>query len=443
MKSLQTRLGAGMIVALLVVFGLQWLLVSLAIRNVTEDYVATRLARDVDLLLAALVFADENVPSLSRIPEGRYDDGPYSGLYYQVQIGAVTLRSESLWDQLLPLAPVPPGQSVQERVLGPIGQPLLLLRRGFTKKNSHVTIGVAEDVSAIDDGIRHFQQLYLVVSIGFLLLLVLSQRLIVRRSLAPLVSARIDLEKVGRGDADMLDENVPAEVRPLVREINSLLALLARRLSRSRTLAGNLAHGLKTPLSLLMRFSQDPALEIAPEIGTRLREQTELMRTQVERELNRARLAGDGRASRRFAPSRDVPPLVISLRQIYAEKSPVIEARLGGEETWPADREDMLELVGNLADNACKWCRGRVRLAFGPGPRVDIEDDGPGGDLADRKVPGERGVRLDERMPGHGLGLAIARDIVDHYGGSIVFGRSGDLGGLRVTAVLSGGAPRP
>jgi signal transduction histidine kinase len=435
MISLQSRLRAGIVVALLVTFGLQYLLVTVAVRRITEDYVETRLARDIDAVLAALTFDAAGVPRLARVPDGHFDEGPYSGRYYQVQVGAVTLRSQSLWDQALPIEPVEPGASARERIAGPNDQPLLMLRRGFAKDGRELAIEVAEDMSAVDAGLRRFQAWYFAVSGAFLLVLVLLQQWIVRGSLAPLANARIDLEKVTRGDAERLGENVPLEIRPLVREINALLVLLSRRLARSRTLAGNLAHGLKTPLSLLVQLGADDALQIDPAARRRFQEQLAQMRAQVERELNRARLAGDGRGGRRFNPAVDLPPLLTTLEQLYFEKDPLIEVRGSESASWAVDREDALELLGNLADNACKWCRRRVRITLGDG-RIHVEDDGPGGDLAGQIESGSRGERLDEAMPGHGLGLSIVHDIVQHYGGRLCFARSVDLGGLDVQVDL-------
>lgn len=432
MRSLRARLAAGLSAILLVAFGLQWLLVSLAIREVTEDYVESRLGRDIDVLLAGLTFDETGAPQLTRMPVDRFEEGPYSGYYYQVRIGAVTLRSNSLWDQVLDAPHVAPGESLRARIRGPLHQPLLLLSRGFLKNGHQVQISIAEDISNVDAGIHRFQWLYLAVTAALLVLLVVLQQWIVRRSLRPLTSTRVDLERVGRGEADTLAEDVPTEIRPLVREINALLILLSRRLARSRTVVGNLAHALKTPLSLIVQLIRDPALPVG--LRRKLEEQTVTIRGQLERELVRARLAGDGAGGRRFRPRRDLPPLVNTLLQIHADRSVDIEVPPLPDGIWNADREDLLELLGNLGDNACKWSRGRVRIRLDGVGRISVEDDGPGG--TEQELGAARGTRLDETVPGHGLGLSIVRDIVEHYGGEIVFDRSPDLGGMRVQVSL-------
>jgi signal transduction histidine kinase len=185
-----------------------------------------------------------------------------------------------------------------------------------------------------------------------------------------------------------------------------------------------------------MQLASDPALAAHPELRQRLRDQARLIEERIERELNRARLAGEGRGSRRFRPDQDLPLLVDTLRRLHAERDIEIDVQGLTATPWPADREDMMELLGNLADNACKWARGRVRITLGPGPEVCVEDDGPGIPDAVMRQVGRRGTRLDESVPGHGLGLSIVRDIVEHYSGELALGRSADLGGMSAHARL-------
>lgn len=434
MGSLRARLAAGLALLLLAGFALQWGLVSLALRAVTEDYVESRLARDADVLLAGLRVDRGAVPTLARVPEGRYGEVAYSGQYWQVHAGPHVLRSDSLWDWTLPETALPPGAAVRVRIEGPVKQSLLLVGRGFHKSGLDVAVLVAEDMDTVDAGIRKAQYLLLAVTAGTLVLMLVLLQVTVRRGLAPLETTRIDMERVARGESELLAEDVPTEIAPLVREINTLLALLSRRLARSRTLVGNLAHGLKTPLTLVRQLLRHGSLAALPEPTRRIEAHIDAIAAQVERELNRARLAGDGRGGRRFDPARDVPALATTLAQLHAERAPRIEFPVPPAGAWAADREDMLELLGNLADNACKWCRGRVRITLPAAGSLIVEDDGSG--APDLAASHSHGVRLDESRPGHGLGLSIVRDIVDHYEGAIVFDTSPDLGGLRVRVTL-------
>ncbi|MES9881316.1 MAG: ATP-binding protein [Sedimenticola sp.] len=188
-------------------------------------------------------------------------------------------------------------------------------------------------------------------------------------------------------------------------------------------------------LNLLMRQLEREELASYPRVRQAMDLQIERIRKLMERELTRARLAGSGIAAERFSAQQEVPALVGALRQIYTERKLNIEYQLPDEERLPQDREDMLELLGNLLDNACKWAQKRVRLRLEFNEKLTlltVEDDGQGVSDDEFKQLGERGVRVDESVEGHGLGRAIARDVVNRYGGTLEFGRSTDLGGLLV-----------
>jgi signal transduction histidine kinase len=435
-RSLKARLGSGLVIALILVFTVQWLLVSLAIQHVTEKYIASRMSLDIDSLLSGLTFNQTGLPEITQEPEGLYNRGPFSGHYYQINASGYVLRSRSFWDQSLDIHQVEVGSTGKQRITGPLDQPLLVLSKGFNKQGYPVTISVAEDMSAVDEGIRTMQQLYLLVTIGLLLLLLLTQQWIVHQSLKSLAATRLNLERVSIGEAEKLPEDVPAEIAPLVREVNVLLELLSRRLVKTRTAVGNLAHALKTPLSMLGRISADPVFSEKPQLQQRFNHQVESIEHALERELNRARLAGDGKSGRRFNPDQDLPQLVNTLQQIHRDKNPDITLNITNKITWPADREDMLELFGNLADNACKWAKSKVRITIENDHAFTVEDDGPGCPADQLESLSQRGLRLDESVSGHGLGLSIVRDIVNHYNGQISFDRSTDLGGLRVRVNL-------
>lgn len=438
MGSLQGRLTTGLIVTLLAVFLLQGIAASLFLRHMTEDYIAARLEHDAESLLAALQpLPDGSITLSSAQLDGIYQR-PYSGHYYRIEGGHQILRSRSLWDHDINVGTLSAG--VQQRLTqkGPEQQPLLVVVHGYSKGGHPLTIAVAEDLSLIRQSVHHFQWLFLLLSLTVLSALILLQRWLVRRSLRPLTQVHADVDSLERGDIATLPEQVPSELRPLTREVNRLLSAFAERLQRSRNALGNLAHALKTPLSLLTQLSDDPAFKAAPELQQRLTAPITAMRQLIERELKRARLAGGSVPGRRFVPEQELPPLLDVLRRIYADKNLGFDCRIAPGLALTADREDMLELLGNLIDNACKWSRGQVRIVAEsrPGFYLCVEDDGPGCSVEQLESLAGRGVRIDESTAGHGLGLAIASDIVAGYGGEIRFGRSETLGGFRVEVLL-------
>jgi signal transduction histidine kinase len=439
MNSLQGRLSAGLVVTLLAVFLLQGVAVSLFLRHMTEDYIASRLEHDAESLLSALHFLSDGSVMLDSARTDPIYQRPYSGHYYRIETARQLLRSRSLWDQDMSVAPLAVGAFRRITLRGPERQPLLIVARGYRKAGEDLTIAVAEDLGLIEQTVRHFQWLYLLLSLGVVSGLILLQRLLVRRSLRPLAQVRTDIASLERGEIAALPEQVPTELVPLTREINRLLGAFADRLVRSRNALGNLAHALKAPLSLLTQLADDPALKAAPHLADRLAAPLDTMRNLIERELKRARLAGGSVPGRRFTPEQEIPPLLEVLRRIYHDKELAFDCRITPGMTISADREDMLELLGNLLDNACKWCRRQIRITVDcqQGPHLRVEDDGPGCTPEQLTNLTERGVRIDESIAGHGLGLAIACDIVTGYAGRMQFDRSADLGGLSVDVLLA------
>jgi signal transduction histidine kinase len=331
---------------------------------------------------------------------------------------------------------VPPGQRHIQKLPGPGEQTLLQLSAGYRKQGRSLVISVAEDVAPLERQILNYQWGFGCGALVLLGLLLLLQRRLVRRSFMPLEKVRGQVRRVVNGEQQRLDERVPSEVYPLVGEINRLLALLETRLTRSRHALGNLAHALNTPLSLITR--ELDAADLPEALHQRLGVRTERIRQLIDRELRRARLAGSGSPGRHFEPAAEIPDLVQVLQGMYRDKR--LEFLLSDlpATALALDREDMLELLGNLLDNACKWSRRRVALGIdiGDGIHLQVEDDGPGVAEPDLQQLGARGVRIDEQLPGHGLGLAIVQDIVRLYDGSLDFSRSHRLGGLCVRVHL-------
>lgn len=437
--SLQVQLGVGLTVSLVVLFGLQWLVVSAAIRSFTADYVASRLRHDTRSLLTMLTFTSDGQPVLDMEHYDPLYRRPFSGYYFEIQTEhGHTVRSRSLWDEDLAAPLVPPGTTLRLHDTGPKGQRLLVLVSGFEKQERALTIALAEDLAPLARELGQLQRRYVIASLVILIVLIAVQQLIVRLGFWPLRRVQQDMTRLERGEIGQLRETVPLEVRPLVREMNRLLAALEQRLVRSRHALGNLAHALKTPLTLVMQLADHEELRPAPAVRQQLIEHTTTVHQRLERELRRARLSGGATPGRRLVLADELPPLVGALQSVYRDKNLEVTWSIPPEAVFAGDREDVLELLGTLLDNACKWARQRVRVTVQEyeGLAVSIEDDGPGCPPGVLQQLAERGVRIDESTVGHGLGLAIARDIVEQYGGDLQFGSSKALGGLQVWVQL-------
>ncbi len=439
MRSLERRLQLGLAATLLVLLALLVWGGGAAVRGLVRDYALARLGHDAEALLGAVRTDADGRPGLPDTALGPVYRQPFSGHYYGLLAeGGRAVWSRSLWDQRLELEPLAPGVQQVRELPGPQGQSLLVLAAGYRKQGHALTIGVAEDLGPIERTIARYQTITALGAIAVLLGLLLAQRTVVRRSLRSLDALRADVKRVESGLADGLREEVPAEVLPLVREVNRLLALLDQRLQRSRNAVGNLAHALKTPLTLLLQQLDGESLRERPDARTALRRHAERIGELMERELRRARLAGAGGATRPFHPKRDVPALLDALRQMHGERDLRIEPLGLPDAAVPLDEEDMIELLGNLLDNACKWARSTVRLHLDldGALRIRVEDDGPGLAGAGAEAMLKRGARLDETRDGHGLGLAIVADIVTLYGGRLALRASDELGGLCVEVEL-------
>ena len=438
MKSLESRLQLSLVVTLVVLMSLIWLIGNQALRSMTERFVASRLEHDAEGLLAAMIIDGGGVKVRWRRINQVYSQ-PLSGHYYVIRFDdGHTVRSRSLWDQSLEIPQLAAGETRHELVQGPSDQQLLLLLNGYRKNGRNLTLGVAEDMTPVYQERDYFMRWFAVLALGALLVLLLVQSVAVRRSFRRLERVRDDMHRLEQGQVVELSEDVPTEVRPLVQEFNHLLRLLSQRLERSRNALGNLAHALKGPLNLLTQYFDASGSDPVDRERQQAALQTERIRQLMERELKRARLAGKDLSSRRFNPAEELPDLIAVLRQVHRGKAVSVQHRIGEEVEPFGDREDMLELLGNLLDNACKWAASRVVCRIEGGERIGIlvEDDGKGLEDDDIHHLTERGTRLDENAEGHGLGLAIVGDIVKLYDGSITFRRSDELGGLSVRILL-------
>jgi len=261
----------------------------------------------------------------------------------------------------------------------------------------------------------------------------------VRRGLASIGQLRSRLSAVHRNEEHRVEGAYPSEVQPLVDDLNGLLDYREQIVRRAIAKAGDLAHGLKTPLAVLSQEAERAGAAGQGDLAASVGQQVERMRRQIDYHLAHARAAGSGAASgARAAVAASVDGIVRTLERLYDERSLTFDAHVDAAHVVGGQREDLDEMLGNLMDNACKWARSRVTVSShldGAQIAIEVDDDGPGLDSAMLDAVMRRGVRADEAVPGSGLGLAIVRDLAEVYGGSVALGRS-RLGGLNARLLL-------
>jgi signal transduction histidine kinase len=247
----------------------------------------------------------------------------------------------------------------------------------------------------------------------------------IRKGLSAVDQVRARLLSVHRGEERRVTGSYPTEVQPLVDDLNVLLDDRERMVQRAVAKAGDLAHGLKTPLAVLSQEAQRAAQSGQADVAESVGREVERMRKHIDYQLAQARAAASGAGAApgthcAIKPSADA--LARTLLQLYADRGIAIDVRVGPDLAVPCQREDLDEMLGNLLDNACKWTRSRVVVSSSANnghTLIIVDDDGPGLAPTMRESVLRRGVRADEAVPGSGLGLAIVRDLVELYGGSI------------------------
>jgi signal transduction histidine kinase len=426
MKSIKLRLGIGILLSISIVFILLWLGASHSIRILVEEQMSTRLMHDSESLLTRLQFNDAGQLQLDPSGIDSIYHRPFSGHYFVIQSGTSHIRSRSLWDHDLKFPSAKGERSRQSRIVGPQQQALLALHNIYQKQGKNIRISVAEDLTNMENQLAHFRLWFGIVALVVLLLLVFIQVFIVRISLMPLHHTRQQINELETGKRELLDNNVPAELRPLVDEINHLLQRISQRLQRSRNALGDLAHALKKPLTVLTQLGQDECIRRCADIKEQIDYQSAEIDRNIDHILKRARLAGEGPAMAQFSLHKDLPSLLDTLARMYPDKSITPSLVMRRYDLLPFDREDMMELLGNILDNACKWAKQNVLLSIDIGEtvHVHVQDDGPGIAKHDLNKLTSRGKRLDESTQGHGLGLSIVREIIQYYNGSISFSNS-------------------
>ena len=436
MQSIQSKLSTGLLLSLIVAFSALWILVSINIQFLAKEYIASRLEHDAEMLINTVNFDGNGNLTIDATRIDLIYNQPFSGHYYVISTDKQSVKSRSLWDHKLKVSNVDTGQQSRTLQQGPEQQSLLLVSAGYKKQSNKLTISIAEDLNPINKNIDQFKYWFSAMALGMLLILVILQALILRKSLKPLTRMHTELKLLQQGQLNKLSTESPSELRPLIDEVNHLLSIMERRLSRSRNALGDLAHAIKKPLTVIKQITDKDT--IPDETKTTLIKQTDDIYQISDHILKRARLAGHSHPGALFSFSDDLPSLIKTLDMMYTNKTIRLTANLPENIICPVDREDMLELLGNLLDNAYKWAVHKIVLTVDIDSELHIciEDDGPGADSEKIDELSKRGVRLDEKVQGHGFGLAITADIVNDYNGSINFEQSANLGGFKTDIKL-------
>jgi signal transduction histidine kinase len=379
---------------------------------------------------------------------------PLSGWYWQVTRLDTPKpeghSSRSLWDSNLPRLPdaedAAAGGYRKGYAQGPEDVRLRLVERNIDLgDDGRYLIVVAGDASEIDDEMLSFDRTIGAIFAALAVALWLTTALQVRFGLSPLKRISESLAAIRSGRAERLQGEFPVEIASLARETNALIEANREIVERARTHVGNLAHALKTPLSVIVN---EAAARGSDPLAQKVLEQADIMRDQVERQLERARLAA---RSTVIGTLIDVPPVVTALartmEKLHRERDIAIAVDVPDHARFRGELQDLEEMIGNLVDNACKWAQSRVAIevaADGPAGdgkskvRVIVDDDGPGLSPAEREQVALRGQRLDESKPGSGLGLSIVVELAGLYDGVLTLGTA-PIGGLRAELALPGG----
>jgi two-component system sensor histidine kinase PhoQ len=448
--SLSRRLLVSVAVPLALFFALMMFVLDRGFRTLSER----SLHQLLDAQMVTLIAAAEPGPA------GGYDaplNGldtrlatPDSGLYAQIRSQSHLWRSPSMAGVPIDFGP-PLAQGERQFSYAMVGHTRVAIEsRGISfqddPQQAHaLTFSVAVSLTPYEEQLWLFRSRMLGWFSGLMLLLLVSLAALLRRVLAPLRRLEREIHEVEEGRSEMLGSGYPRELSGVASHLNALLVGERKRVARYRDTLGNLAHGLKTPLAVMRAaVSRDVGSEAAARtIGTEIDRMTDI----IEHQLKRAAASGGallGQAP--VAVAAVAADLRAALLKVYSRKDLAIELGVQEGSQFIGDRGDFMELLGNLMDNACKWCREKVRVSAvveeGPaGGRENltlvVEDDGPGIAADDRAKVLERGVRTDEKVPGHGLGLAMVHDTVDLYGGRLIVDAS-PLGGARFSLRLPG-----
>lgn len=439
--SLKLRLLSLAALGISLVLGLAGAGFSVLYRQHVEKFVLTELSMHMEQLLAGVTLgADGKVVVVSTLSDPRFEQ-PGGGLYWQIDAGGQkSLRSRSLWDEAI-VVPTPPKSTDEDHahiLVLPSGGELFALEKlvvvdneAGLEKDLVVTVGI--DRGRVTNPISEFLQALLAGLALTYAALLAATFVIIALGLRPLKAVQEGIAALRGGATTFVSMGLPSEVTPLAEEVNALVAAREQQLENARKRASNLAHGLKTPLAVMLAIANELRATGQADSADNISLNASQMRDLVDRELTRSRMANSAHAHRSEL-SVPLDKVVATMRK--APRGAALQWNMAVPDDLKVgmDRVDLMELLGNLLDNARKHARENVRISHN-GKTLVVEDDGLGVSDAELPLIFKRGVQLDEKLPGSGIGLAIVSDLADVYGLTIDVRRS-ELGGLAVEISL-------
>ncbi len=445
MRSLSARLLVSVSLLLIIFFGATIAVLDYAFRSAGEEAQENILdGYLMQLLAAAEPDAAGGLTMPIGLPEARFDTIG-SGLYAELRddTGNRVWQSRSALGLTLPLHPAPdPGVQVFDRETLSDGTPLLTLRLAVQWEfpDGELRPYVFEVLVSLDSfnaQVAEYRRQLFTWFAALASIMLVTLAILLRRMMRPLRQIEAEIGEVEQGNRTALSSEFPTELTGVARNMNLLIESERARSDRYRKTLDNLAHSLKTPLAAMRALlNQRGPNDEAQKLNEQIDRMDEIVRYQL-RKPSASQAQNLVLARVPIAP--EVERLVAGLAKVYHDKSPVIETEVAAGLTFRGDAGDLLEMAGNLLDNACKWCRSNVRISVtgkpGGATRMIVADDGPGipEDAAEMLL--QRGTRLDENTPGHGIGLAVVKELAESYGGTLEIGRS-DLGGAQFTITI-------
>lgn len=409
-----------------------WFIHGLLLEKMSREFVESRLKEEVVFLEHHLRQAEGQIDMLET---GDYFEKVFHHAF-AIQSPDQSVISPQIWQPLLsPLLASDKEEfiRVHNEEMRDAPADILAYRKSFVISGIPITVIVSEDMRALQSGQADLHTWTAIVSLLLILLLVGVTWFGINLSMRPVDSLKASLKVLQSGEISRINTQTPEEFRPLVEQLNQLLDSLDQRLERSREALANLSHSVKTPIATLRQILEDTSRPLDNKLRLEMASRLADLDKQLEAEMRRSRFAGPQLGKSAY-PVKQARDLLWMLGRLYTDKSFELSTSLTDETRWPIEEQDLNEILGNLLDNAGKWSAECVELSLEQNNgivQIMVTDDGIG--VADDEIIhlGQRGLRLDEQIPGHGLGLSIVREIVARYGGKIAY-LTGSKGGLKV-----------